>query len=132
MTLVAGACFGLMACAHGQNAAEWPIATVGQGATVMVFTGRGSMEGELLAVKDDGYVLRRRSDRKIALVPFRAVTRINASGLDLDFQLKGNAAAPASTRAKLAAISHFPQGMTPEIQAKVLAAAGQTEIVVIQ
>lgn len=128
--LVAAALAG-SGCALGKNAAEWQVATHPAGATVRLTSSSGTMTGELLEMRDDGAVVMR-ADGKMVFAPYIVISRLEAPGLGSDYVMVGRMPPSRGTRAMLATVSHFPQGMTREIRDRLLAKAGQAEMVLLQ
>lgn len=118
---------GATGCHIGKNAAKWPVASSAGGAVLTITSSAGTIYAELLEVRDDGIVIKRQ-DRKIAFAPFSSMTRIEAKGLGAEYVVVRGMPPGAGTRLNLMRVSHFPQGITPEIRARLLAASGQTEI----
>lgn len=129
--LSATAMAGLGACTIGSNAATSRVATFPEGARVTVQTAvSGNHVAELLEVRDDGLVLD--ASKRIVFVPFTAVRRVTTDKLGAAFSLDRGGLPDAVKLAAIRSVSHFPQGMTPEIQRILLAKAGQPDLVVIQ
>jgi hypothetical protein len=120
------------ACHIGATAADYTPATKAEGVTMTITTGAGSLAGELVEVRENGIVMLL-SDGRVVLVPWSVTTSAAAQGVPGTRTSYGFKTQPgAEVRNNLVAVSHFPQGMTPEIQARFLAAHKQSEIVVIQ
>lgn len=119
------------ACHLGQTASEWSVAKSAAGAIAKVRTGAGPFSAELLEVRDDGVVLLRQ-DRTVVFARFTALSSFEIPGLGLDYVLNDMRPLTADTRVRLARVSHFPQGMTAEARTRLLSAAGQKEVTVLQ
>jgi hypothetical protein len=120
------------ACHIGQSAASYGPATRAEGVTMIITTDAGRFTGELVEVKDNGIVALL-SDGRVALVPWSATTNAVAQGVPGTSASYGFKMQPGrEARVNLIMMSHFPQGMTPEIQERFLAGHKQAEIVVIQ
>ena len=120
------------ACHIGASAAGYTPATQAAGATMVVTTETGRLVGELVEVRDNGIVALL-SDGRVALVPWSVTSKATAEGVSGIETSYGQKAPPsAGVKANLTAVSHFPQGMTPDIQARFLAAHNQSSILVIQ
>lgn len=105
-------------CRFGPNKADLHVATSPRGADVQITTGSGGVNGELLAVNDDGLVVL--DGRRMVTVPFTEIRDARFAELGAKYRIgKGRRPHPL-TIARLRRVSHFPQGITPEIQAKLL------------
>ena len=122
---------GAASCKLGKNAAGWPVAKQPQGAAVTVRTGPASFSAELIEVTADGFVLKN-AGGKLLFAPFTIVDNLSATRLGSGYRAGNRMPPSAVARANLVMVSHFPQGMTPEIRQKMLAASGQSEIEVIR
>jgi hypothetical protein len=126
------AIMSLTACATGKNAAELEIARSPAGATLrLTLTGKRKLEGELLELRDNGAVMFLR-DGRVALVTWTATSQALAPELDGRYIYGLNMPPRADVKANLILVSHFPQGMTPDIEARYLASKGQKELVIIR
>lgn len=122
----------LSACHLGGSAASYMPATSAEGARMTISTETGRFGGELIEVRENGIVVLL-SDGKVAMVPWSVTTNAAAQGVPGMLASYGSKITPGpETRRNLVAVSHFPQGMTPEIQSRFLAAHNQSSIVVIQ
>jgi hypothetical protein len=119
------------ACHIGTTAASYTPATKPEGAQMLIATPRAHLAGELVEVRDNGIVVLL-SDGRVALVPWSVTTTAAAQGVPGLRASYGGQQPSAEVRTNLVTVSHFPQGMTPDIQARFLAAHKQSEIVVIQ
>ena len=118
------------ACMMGKNAAGWPVAKQPYGATVTVRTSSGSFTAELIEVTADGFVLKKSG--KLVFAPFSIIDHLAAMKMESRYSMGRRMPPSPAARANLVTISHFPQGMTPEIRGKMLAASGQTELEVLR
>jgi hypothetical protein len=121
----------LTGCHIGGNASEYFEARNVRGAIVQIYTPSGRTEGELLSVRDDGVIAFLR-DGRVALVPWRSTTLVAAKGFGQSYQYGSRVPPRPDVKKNLALVSHFPQGMTPEIQSRVLASRGQAQLVMLQ
>jgi hypothetical protein len=118
-----------VACFHiGPTADKFPLALGPNGATVTVQTTSQSATGELLAVRDDGVVMLRGA--KLAFAPFADLRSVKVAVLS-DYSI-GAGAPPPDRRARLNAVSRYPQGISAELQRKLLAQSGQTALDVLR
>ena len=117
-------------CMVGPSAAGFVPANGPAGVTVELRTMRAhKLAGELLEVRDTAILLL--ASDSVRLVPFRAVrlAAVRQRG-NLDF---GEGQAPdASTLYRLRQLTRFPNGLTPDLAQKLLAAHGQTEPIAVE
>jgi hypothetical protein len=111
----------------GPTGATFPLASLPNGATVSVQTTRQSATGELLAVRDDGLVILH--GPRLALVPYSDLR--SARIAELPYSLGAGAPLPEE-RARLTAVSRYPQGIGTQLQQKLFAQSGQTELEVLR
>jgi len=111
----------------GATGATLPLAALPNGATVSIQTTGETANGELLAVRDDGLVILR--GPRLSFVPYNNLR--SARIAELPYSL-GAGAPSAEERAKLTAVSRYPQGIGAELQRKLLAQSGQTELEVLR
>lgn len=83
---------------------------------------RGRVQGEVLEVQDTALMIL--SANRLVLVPIRVIQygRFSRRGTMIE-----NGKAHRGTLDELRQVSRFPDGMRPEIKARLLAAYGQTE-----
>lgn len=118
-----------LACFHfGPTADKLPLAQGPNGATVTVQTTSQSVTGELLAVRDDGVVILRGS--KLAFAPFADLRSVKVAVLS-EYSIGAGAPSP-DRRARLNAVSRYPQGIGAELQRKLFAQSGQTALAVLR
>jgi len=129
--LLASASFVLGACQMGKNAANLPVAHTVAGATMQIRTGSQRFDAELLEVRSNGIVVAKK-DGQIAMVPWTSTRSASAKGLGREYAYGVLIPPSRDVLPNLVKVSHFPQGMSPEIEAWILASRGQKEIVVIQ
>jgi hypothetical protein len=121
----------LTACTIGGNAGKWVVANGPAGATVEVSTTSARLNAELIEVGDEGVVLKR-SDGKLVFARYSVIQRLRAPRQGAGYEAGGGIPPTQTARTNLKLVSHFPQGLTPEIRAKLLAAAGQSEFLVLE
>lgn len=119
------------ACAFGKNAADLPVANSALGTMGTYETEKGSLPVELLAVRDDGLVLQDRSGR-VLFAPYRVIRRFSPQGLGGDYVIARGEQPSATKKAMLRAVSHYPQGISGELERKLLERAGQRELLPLQ
>jgi hypothetical protein len=101
-------------------------------ATMQIRTASQRFDAELLEVRSNGIVVARKNDGQIAMVPWTSTRSASAKGLGREYAYGVLIPPSRDVLPNLVKVSHFPQGMTPEIEARILASRGQKEIVVIQ
>jgi hypothetical protein len=116
-----------MACHVGPSAANLNLISIPNGATVTVRTNSQQFSGELLSVRDDGIVILR--EERLALVPYGSIRSVIVS--DLPAYSVGAGVPSAERRARLNALSRYPQGIGTELQGKLFAQSKQTELEVL-
>lgn len=122
---------GATACFIGGNAAHYPVANRVNGATVRIASSSASFQAELLEVRNNGIVVLQ-NDGRVAIAPWNSTKRVDVVGLGRQYSYGMLMPPTRETFANLVKVSHFPQGMTPEIEKRFLTSRGQTELVVIQ
>ena len=118
----------IAACTIGPSIREFEQAHRAAGAPVTVRTSRGRIDGELLAASDSGVVVLARDG--ITAVSYRVMRNGVARGLRTDFGM-GDAPDP-DTRLTLRDLSRYPQGISPELLQKLLAAYRQASLIELQ
>jgi hypothetical protein len=122
---------GMTACTFGKNAARLPVATSPRGVTASLILPTRKLSVELIEIRDDAMVVQD-NQRQLLLVPYRLIRSFTPKDLPTPYTLRLGERPVGEKRLRLQSVSHFPQGMTPEIERKVLEAAGQRELVVVQ
>ncbi len=115
----------LSACHFGVTGRDLRVGQQPGGVPVMVKTSSGSYDGELMAIQEDGVLI---SHPKLLFAPFSAIIALRVDTMGNDYSLTSPEIPTSSQLQRLRLVSHFPQGMTPEIRRRLLAQAGQTEI----
>ena len=121
----------VIACHNGTNAADLAVANRVSGATVRVRSLSGRFDAELLEIRQDGIVLLQQNGR-VAIAPWKVTKMVSVVGLGRDYTYGLLMPPSRQVFANLTKVSHFPQGMTPDIERRFLASRGQTELEVIQ
>jgi hypothetical protein len=116
-------------CYVGRRAENLDLARQPRGAMVRLQTGAGAVNGELLQVQDTALLVLD-SQQRVSLVPYRAI-RLGEAEMVREVTRGGRVPSEAH-RQRLARISRFPQGLSPETQRALLAAYGQTELRVVR
>lgn len=118
-------------CTIGQNAAHYAVASHPSGVTLALTANGKRIVAELLEVRDDGLVVLG-SNGIVALAPYKSLDLVEAKALGADYKFGYHMPPNAATKANLVKVSHFPQGMSPEIRLRFLASKGQVEMALIQ
>ncbi len=124
-----GSVVALASCQFGTRGSELPAAQRPGGAPATLEVSSGRYFGELIAVQDDGVVI---SGGKIMFAPFTAIKIFSLDMMGRDYRVGRGELPNAEKLARLRAVSHFPQGLTPDIRRRLLAFLGQTEILSVQ
>ena len=122
---------GVSSCVIGKNAAEWPVAKQPQGALVTLRSNPTTVTGELIEVTEEGVVVKSHAG-KLIFAPFSTIDHLGAEGLGSEYSMSRRMPPTQAGRARLAMVSHFPQGMTPGIRQRMLALSGQSQIEPLQ
>ena len=117
------------ACVIGPKLAVYPPAHGPQGAAVAIRVGRSTITGEAIAVTDSGVVTVH--EGQLAFVPWPAIDDLSVNGIRSSYIPARDGPEP-SRRARIARLSRFPQGLTPELERRLLAQFGQTEMRVVR
>lgn len=121
------------ACQVGQSVKDFEPAHGPQGVTAELDLAGGELDGELLAVADSGlYVLAAPADpcqppeRAVLFLRWHEVAgvRLNQMGL----QARGQRPPSEADLEKMSLVSRFPQGLSPDLLAGLLAAYGLEEV----
>ena len=130
--IIAAGCFALAsACTFGKNAADLSVAKSASGTMATYETEKGSLPVELLAVRDEGLVLQDRS-RRILFAPYASIRRFSPQGLGGEYTIARGEQPSATKKAMLRSISHYPQGLSGELERTLLDRAGQRELLTLQ
>lgn len=105
-------------CRYGPKMENLNLARSPRGAVVEVTGANGVVNGELLAVDDDGLVVL--DGRRMLTFPFVEVWKARFAELGSSYRVSGGTRPNSGQLARLRRVSHFPQGITPEIKAKLL------------
>ena len=113
----------------GQRVERYPVATEPRGltATLRLEGQRPTIVGELLEVQDTALLLM--AERQVLLVPYHRLLHARFEQMP-SYRAQWGAPAPAFRR-ELSLRSRYPQGVSPEILAKLLAITGQSSPAVI-
>jgi hypothetical protein len=113
----------------GARAADMPVATSAAGTYAEIRLRKDAewLKGELLDVRDDAFVVL--NGGRVTVVPFTTVDR--ATFRDSMLYLDRRDALSPGEISELRLVSRFPSGISPTVMARLLAAYGQTQPVVI-
>lgn len=115
----------LAACAVGTTGGSYEPAKGPAGARVTLeVTGHREVIGELLAVEDTSLLVLQ--ERQLLRVPLPLVISGNAP--KVSFTGRTLMAKSDEARERLRLISRYPQGMSPELEARLLEAYGQSRV----
>ena len=129
-TGVALSLLAFSACAIGKSGKDLAIATIPGGAQATVVSRGGAIAGELVAVRDDGVVLS--AQKQLSFFPFASLGGLTIGQMKGDYKLAAGERPSREKLDRLRLVSHFPQGLTPEVERRLLAQLGQTAIVTVQ
>lgn len=105
-------------CRYGPRIENLNLASSPRGAVVQVTRVTGGLSGELLAVEDDGLVVL--EGRRMVTVPFSEIREANFTQIGSAYRISGGRRPNPEGIARLRRVSHFPQGITPEIKARLV------------
>jgi hypothetical protein len=113
-----------LACHVGPSIHKFEPAASAHGVQAYLRLGKHGtkVEGELLAVRDSTLLVLRDGER-VVVAPIRLIR--SARFEKLDMLMEGNRLS-ARDRERLRLFSRFPSGLTPELEAQLLAVYGQT------
>jgi len=121
-----GPVLATLACNVGGKVDRFAPAQRPDGAAVaLALRGGGSAQGELLAVQDTALVVL--AAHTVTLVPYGAIDAAEFSQVG---DLGKTPPAPDFAQ-RLRLVSRFPQGLTPDMLARLLAALGQSALKVV-
>lgn len=106
-------------CHYGPRMENLNLARSPRGAVVQLTSAGRTWSGELLAVGADGLVLL--EGRRMVSVPFSQIRDARPTELGSGYRIGGGQRPNPETLARLRRVSHFPQGITPEIHTKLSA-----------
>lgn len=115
-------------CVFGANAADFPFATSAAGATGKLIAMNQTIRAELIEVRENEIVFLDASGRLI-LLRYQSIQLFQPDRLDRRYVIRYGEVPSAERKQLFRAISHFPQGMTPDIQRRMLQAQRQTDFV---
>jgi hypothetical protein len=115
------------ACHVGPDVAGYPPASSPYGVIGSFVVGKATFEAELLAVRDSSFVLLR--DRQVVELPFAGIA--SSSFAHVDTRVSSKTRPSPEELAKLRILSHFPQGLSAELERKLLESYGQTAPMVL-
>lgn len=122
---------GATSCTIGKNAAGWPVAKLPHGATVTLRSDPTTITAELIEVTEDGVVVKTQAG-KLIFAPFSKIDNLAANQLGSAYTMGRRMPPTQPARERLTTVSHFPQGMTPEIRQRMLALSGQSQVETLQ
>jgi hypothetical protein len=130
--LIALVCFAAVSgCTFGKNAAKLTVAGSPMGTFGTLRANGVVLGGELIEVRDEAMIFRDR-DRRLLLIPYSAIQYFTPDGLKGPYRITPRDRPVGEVKSRLASISHFPQGMSPEIQRRLLQEARQDDFITIK
>lgn len=118
----------VLGCSVGTHAGSFEPAQSGAGISVVIRTDAGGPGAELLEVQDTALLVV--AANRVTLVPFRVMTEVRVHQREhLNFGREGPS---LRQREELRLVSRYPQGVSATLLERLLAAYGQTELVVIE
>jgi len=116
-----------LACHIGPQASDIEVAHEPGGARTKITARSGTVfDGELLAVADTGLLVL--WSRQVSYMPYAQTSTLTTPMITLTVATRPPS--PAD-RARLRLMSRFPQGLTPDLEARLLAALHQRAVVVL-
>jgi hypothetical protein len=116
-------------CHVGPNAQSYTVARTPYGARLALMVADERFEAELLAVRDSGLLVLR--SNQLLLVPFRSIDDArSAGGAHVGVELRDGRRPTSDEMERLRIQSRYPQGVTPELERRLLEAYGQTSLIV--
>ena len=126
LAVMAAAALAAAACIVGPALENFPPAQSPHGISLDLRLENGRVQGELLEVRDSAYVILHAG--RVTLVPYRRVRVALMPAGTVDAL---NTAPTPAIRERLRLLSRFPQGLTPEIEQRLLETLGQPSLEVI-
>ena len=117
---------GLLGCRVGQSAEKYPPAKTPLGVEATLVLIHQMFSAELLAVRDSEIVVLH--GKQVTLVPYSAIRR--GTFAHQSVTITGQHPPTVASLARLRLLSRFPQGISPELERRLLAAYGQDSIIV--
>ena len=105
-------------CRLGPRLENVQLARAPRGAMMQVTRVSGVVNGELLAVTEDALVVL--EGKRMVTVPFAEIRDARSPELGREYRISGQKRPDPDSMARLRRVSHFPQGITPEIEARLL------------
>ena len=130
--LVALICLStLSGCVFGKNAANLTVAVSPWGTMGKLRTSSLNLDGELIEMRDQAMIFRDTNNR-LLIVPYSAIQYFTPVGLKRPYLITPRDRPVGEIKSSLASISHFPRGMTPEIQRRMLEVVKQDDFITIR
>jgi hypothetical protein len=119
----------LAGCSIGPRGETTTLALSPRGAQIELVTLNGELRGELLEMRGDGVVLLTGANQ-LMLVDYDAVRRATVENGPRG--LTGTSMRSGRALERLRRVSRFPQGLSSEVEARLLSAYGQSSLVVVR
>lgn len=117
-----------LGCHFGQRVGRLTVAKQPGGIQATIAERNGTfMDAELLAVDDTGLVLL--WSKRVGYLPFARALELKSDAISLSFAEPGSPSNDERVRLRL--MSRFPQGLTPDLEARLLAAYHQQALVAL-
>ncbi|HXG55120.1 MAG TPA: hypothetical protein VNJ03_07040 [Vicinamibacterales bacterium] len=118
-----------VACSYGTRIADFRPAHSPHGVNVHVTTSVGDLNGELIEMRDAGFVVLTAASNKLRLIPY---AQVRSAKFEQVGSLRGGRPPVPTDGERLRLLSRFPQGMSPQVLATLLRIYGQDELLGIQ
>ena len=118
-------------CVFGKNAANLTVAGSPWGTMGKLRTSAMNLDGELIEMRDQAMIFRDTNNR-LLIVPYSAIQYFTPVGLKRPYLITPRDRPVGEIKSSLASISRFPQGMTPEIQRRMLEVVKQDDFITIR
>src|SRR5215210_783307 len=120
----------MAACSYGTRIADFRPAYLPNGVNVRVNTTRGDLNGELIEMRETGFVMLTSAYNKLRLIPF---AQVRSARFDKVGSLLRDGKTPTSTQHdRLRLLSRFPHGMSPDVLQTLLTTYGQTDLLGVE
>ena len=118
----------LAGCRFGPSLKNFEPAHSPGGAEAILMLDLRNLRGELLALRDDGLVVLAKDE--LVFVPFEAIQhgRLAQKGAFI----RNGSAPDERARERLRLLSRYPQGLSADVEARLLAAYGQDELTTVR
>lgn len=120
------------ACTIGPRVEEFPPARSPVGVVADIQTREARrLSGELLVVEDSALLILSARTTRVTRVPYRTIRRAEFRQLSWA-TIRDGKPPDRGKRSRLALVSRFPQGLSPELLARFMEARGQEEVETVE